>query len=49
MQDINKECVVLQEVISLETAAVADPKVRQKFAVVGCGGRGIQDGSYTHT
>ncbi len=38
MQDINEECVVLEEVISLETAAVTDPKIRKKFAVVGCGG-----------
>lgn len=48
MQDINEECVVLEEVISLETAAVTDPKVRKKFAVVGCGGRGRQEGSYTN-
>lgn len=36
MQDINEECVVLQEVISLQTAAITDPKVSKKFAVVGC-------------
>lgn len=38
MQDINKECVVLEEVINLETAAIADSKISKKFAVVGCGG-----------
>lgn len=38
MQDIDEECVVLEEVISLEAAAVTDPKIRQKFAVVGCEG-----------
>lgn len=38
VQDINEERVVLEEVINLETAAVTDPKIRKKFAVVGCGG-----------
>lgn len=36
MQDIDKECVVLEEVINLQSAAVTDPKVRKKFVVVGC-------------
>ena len=36
VQNVNEERVVLQEVISLETAAVTDPKVREKLAVVGC-------------
>lgn len=36
MQDINEECVVLEEVVSLEPAAVTDPKIRKKFAVVAC-------------
>lgn len=36
MQDINEECVVLEEVVSLEPGAVTDPKIRKKFAVVGC-------------
>lgn len=48
MQDINKECVILEEVIYLETAAVTDPKVRKKFAVVGCG-EADKLGGYTHT
>lgn len=39
MQDINEKSVVLEEVISLQTAAVSDPKVRKKFAIVGCGER----------
>ena len=36
MQDIDEECVVLEEVIGLEAAAVTDAKIRQKLAVVGC-------------
>lgn len=39
MQDINEKSVVLEEVVSLQTAAVSDPKVRKKFAIVGCGER----------
>lgn len=47
MQDINEECVVLEEVINLETAAVTDPKISKEFAVVSCGGE-RQDRSYIH-
>lgn len=36
MQDINEECVVLEEVVSLEPAAVTDSKIRKKFVVVAC-------------
>lgn len=36
MQDVDKKCVVLEEVISLETAAISDPKIREEFGVVGC-------------
>lgn len=36
VQDINEECVVLEEVVSLEPAAVTDPKIRKKFVVVAC-------------
>lgn len=38
MQDIDEECVVLEEVIDLEAAAIADPEIGEKFVVVGCGG-----------
>lgn len=37
MQDVNEECVVLEEVVGLETAAVTDPEIREELAVVGCG------------
>ena len=36
MQDVDKKRVVLEEVIGLQSAAVTDPEVRKKFAVVGC-------------
>lgn len=36
MQHGDEECIVLEEVISLETAAITNPKVRKKFSVVGC-------------
>lgn len=36
VQDGNEECVILKEVIGLQTAAVTDPKIPKKFAVVGC-------------
>lgn len=42
MQDINEKSVVLEEVVSLQTAAVSDPKVRKKFAIVGCGEREVE-------
>lgn len=38
MQDIHEECVILEEVICLETAAITDPEIRKQSAVVGCGG-----------
>lgn len=31
---INQECVILQKVIHLQTAAISNPKVRQELAVV---------------
>ena len=37
MQDVDEERVVLEEVVRLQAAAVADAKVRQKLAVVGWG------------
>lgn len=46
MQDINKKSVVLEEVVSLQTAAVSDPKVRKKFAIVGCGEREAESDSH---
>lgn len=36
VQHVDEQSVVLEEVVSLEAAAVADPKVGEKFAVVGC-------------
>lgn len=42
MQDINEKSVVLEEVVSLQAAAVSDPKVRKKFAIVGCGEREVE-------
>lgn len=39
MQDVDEERVVLEEIIGLQAAAVADPKVRQEFVVVGLEGK----------
>lgn len=47
MQEINEECVVLKEVIRLQTASVTDPKIRKKFSVVGC--KDSMDITHTHT
>jgi len=41
VQDVNEERVVLEEVIDLETAAVTDPEISKKFAVVGCGSHAV--------
>lgn len=46
MQDVDEERVVLEEVVNLQSAAVTDPEVRKKFAVVGCKEDGIE---ITHT
>lgn len=35
MQNVHEERVVLEEIIGLQAAAVANPKVRQEFVVVG--------------
>lgn len=36
MKNVDEERVVLEEVVHLQTAAVADPEIGKKFAVVGC-------------
>lgn len=41
MQDVHEERVVLEEVVGLQAAAVADPEVRQEFVVVGLEGKKI--------
>lgn len=49
VKDIDEECVVLKEVISLETAAITDPKVSKKLTVVGWEETESLDGYQTHT
>lgn len=39
VQDVDEKGVVLEKVVGLQTAAVSDPEVGEKFAVVGCGAR----------
>lgn len=39
VQDVDEEGVVLEKVVGLQTAAVSDAEVGEKFAVVGCGAR----------
>lgn len=48
VQDIDEECVILEEIIDLETASIADPKISKKFAVVGCGGTDRMGFTYIH-
>lgn len=37
VQDVDEQRVVLEEVVDLEAAAVADSEISKTFAVVGCG------------
>lgn len=42
VQYVDEERVILEEVVSLETAAVSNPKFREEFVVVGCGEKIMQ-------